>query len=145
MSSDRGTQIMVEQNMETAEPDFTRIEPAMKEAMAGLLTSQQGIQESITMIQHSFGRSGTKGAIHQDMLSQKVQALQNLAKLCDKVARQLATVAAKTSRAYSRRKVLAELQGINRFMADQVHSEQIDARRVLDALQGNGPADEIHF
>lgn len=130
---------MADQNNDPVGPDFAQIAPALKEAMAGMLTCQQGVQRSMAAIRQSLDSSGTKGAVHRDMLIRKIEALRNLSALCNKGAKRLAVAAAKATQECSEQKVLTELQGVSRFMADQLHSEQTDARRILSGLCGKGP------
>ena len=131
------------ESMQGGQDDLALVMPALKEAIAGLLTCQRGIRRSIFAIQRSLDFPLGRGAGYRDLLLSKMRALKRLSVLCNNGARRLAAVAAKARRGCSQREVtevLKELRAVGRFIADQLQSERVDASRFLRLLRGHGCA-----
>ena len=126
---------MTEHGNNTAGPDRSGMVRLATKATANLDACGESVEKAVVDIARSCDTLGTRGAAHQEMLREKIGALENLAALCSKGAKRLSDVTAKLRSDSAEEEALAELLAVSRFIGDQLRSEKEDVRRILSTLQ----------
>jgi hypothetical protein len=134
------TDINVESNMNNKE-DITKecsskeVIIAVTDAVKAVTVGARKIQKDAEGIEKSCYIHGTKGAAHRGELLAKVDNLRKLAVLYNSAAKRLMDLVMKLTTGVSEDAVLRELFSYGQFLADQLKSEENEAKRILDMLQ----------
>ncbi len=115
--------------------DRKELVAAIISAVKAVTIGAKDIQKAAETIETACHTHGTKGAAHKDELITKADNLRKLAVLYNSAVKRLMNIVGKLTGDVSDNKVLKELIMYGQFLADQLKSEENEARQILDMLR----------
>lgn len=123
---------MTDRAHRSSEPNLQQVRDTLTRAVRRLMDSRRGLQDSIVLIRQSMRRDGTRGALHGDVLLNRMEHLQRLAVMTGESAVKLAKLGQRLENQPDQAEsILQHVLLLCRSVDDQLRTERDDARNLL--------------